>query len=79
MKLFYVLSVILLIFFMPIPIKLSIYYSTVNYYVKLYTLTLFSKRKNGIKKKALDNTKTSIKNKHSFFSNIYKNMDFKSI
>ena len=44
MKLFFIFLVILLIFFIPIPIKFNIYYSTVDYYMKLYGLTLFQKK-----------------------------------
>ena len=45
MKLFLIFLVILLIFFIPIPIKINIYYSTVDYYVKLYGLPIISKKK----------------------------------
>ena len=35
MKLFFIFLVILLVIFIPIPIKFNIYYSGINYYIKL--------------------------------------------
>ncbi|MCE5220997.1 MAG: DUF2953 domain-containing protein [Clostridium sp.] len=78
MKLFFIFLMILLIFFIPIPIKFNIYYSTINYYLKLYGLTIISKKKSShkIKDHKID---FSIKKEHKFFSSFYKNIDLKSI
>jgi hypothetical protein len=80
MKLFYYsVLVILLIFFIPIPIKFSIYYSTVDYYVKLYKLTLISKNKKRSVDKKPKETEPLVKSKSKIFSDLYKNIDFKSL
>lgn len=77
MKLFFIFLVILLIFFIPVPIKFNIYYSTINYYIKLYGLTIISKKKCShiIKHHKV---KPSLKKEHKFFSRFY-NIDLKSI
>jgi hypothetical protein len=77
MKLFFVLLVILLILFIPFPIKLSIYYSSVDYYVKVYKLTLFSKKKHGIKRKHIKRNKPLIKKEHKFFHQFYERINFR--
>ena len=73
MNLFFISLGILLIFFVPIPIKFSIYYSTIDYYVKLYGLTIFSKKKSKRK------TEPIIKDHNKIFFKSYKNIDYKSI
>ena len=79
MKLFFIFFVILLIFFIPIPIKFNIYYSTINYYIKLYGLTIISKKKSAYKEKHYHKVKPSLKKEHNFFSSFYNNKDLKSI
>ncbi len=79
MKLFFIFFVILLIFFIPIPIKFNIYYSLVNYYVKLYGLTIISKKKSAHKKKRYHEAKPSLKKEHEFFSSFYNKVDLKYI
>lgn len=79
MKLFYVFLVVLLIFFIPIPIKFSIYYSTIDYYIKLYGFNLISKnKKRATRIKKLKNSPL-IKNKHKFFSKINSKINFKHL
>ncbi|AQS04521.1 DUF2953 domain-containing protein [Clostridium beijerinckii] len=79
MKLFYVFLVVLLTFFIPIPIKFSIYYSTIDYYIKLYGFNLISKNKKRATR--IKKTKNSplIKNKHKFFSKINSKINFKHL
>jgi len=84
MNLFFIFLVILLIFFIPIPIKFNIYCSTIDYYVKLYGLTIISKKRSKYKGKHSPKIKPSIKKEHKLFSSFYNNiglkpMDFKSL
>jgi len=79
MKLFFIFFVILLIFFIPIPVKFNIYYSLVNYYVKLYGLTIISKKKSVQKKMRYHEAKPSLKKEHKFFSSFYNKVDLKYI
>lgn len=68
MKLFIIMLVILLIFFIPIPIKLSIFYSPEDYYVKLYRFTIISKRKVKNKKRYSNKNEPAFKkNRKSIF------------
>jgi len=79
MKLFFTFFVILLIFFIPIPIKFNIYYSLVNYYVKLYGLTIISKKKSINRKKHYHKAEPSLKKEHKLFSSFYNKIDLKYI
>jgi len=78
MKLFFIILGILFIFFIPIPIKLSMYFSTVDYYIKLYKITIFSKKKRK-KKTDSQNEKPIVKKEGKFFSKIYKEINFSSL
>ena len=82
MKLFLIFLVILLTFFIPIPIKFNIYYSTVDYYVKLYGLTIISKKKSTLIIKH-HKIKPSIEKEHKFFRKFIdihlKSIDFNSL
>jgi len=79
MKLFFIFFLILLIFFIPIPIKFNIYYSTINYYIKLYGLTIISKKKSAYKEKHCHKVRPSLKKEHKFFSSFYNKVDLKYI
>jgi len=79
MKLFFIFLVILLILFIPIPMKFNIYYSTIDYYVKLSGLTIISKKKSKYKEKHSHKIESSIKKEHKFFSSFYNNIGLKSI
>ena len=79
MKLFFILLGILVILFIPIPIKFNIYYSKLDYYVKLYGLSIISKNKSEYKKKHFLKIKPSIKKEHEFFSKFYSHINFKSL
>lgn len=50
MKLSFIILIIILIFFIPIPLKISIYYSIKDYYIKFYRFIIFSEQKNKLKK-----------------------------
>ena len=76
MKLFFIFAAILLILFIPIPIKINIYYSRVNYYVKLYGFTIISRRKIENRKKTIKKDKSALKDKANDF---YKKINFKSL
>lgn len=78
MILFYIFLVILLILFIPIPIKINIYYSTVDYYVKLYNFTIISKAKLRRKKDTSRKVEHKIKKKRKFTSKLKKEIDFKA-
>jgi hypothetical protein len=73
MNLFFIFLGILLIFFIPIPIKFSIYYSTIDYYVKLYGFTVVSKKEIHHKLKA------KIKKEDNLFFKLYKHIERKSL
>src|SRR5471030_2872538 len=73
MNLFFIFLGILLIFFIPIPIKFSVYYSTIDYYLKLYGLTIISKKIFHRKVEA------KIKKEDNFFLNLYRDIDWKSL
>lgn len=73
MNLFIILFVILLILFIPIPIKLIIYYSSEDYYIKIYKLTLMSK------KRPPQIDKPVVKKERKFFSGMYKNVNYKTL
>jgi len=73
MNLFFIFLGILLIFFIPIPIKFSIYYSTIDYYVKLYGFTVLSQKEIHRKVEA------NIKKEDNFFLKLYKYIDWKSL
>ncbi len=79
MKLFIIILVILIIFLIPVPIKFSIYYSTVDYYLKLYKLTIISKKRIRHREKHSDKSVTLMKRKSKFFLQLYKNIDFRSL
>jgi hypothetical protein len=68
------LLIILLLFFIPIPIKLNIYYSNINYFIKLYNLTIISKTKSENKSK-----KSAHKEKHEQFSNFNDEINLKTL
>lgn len=51
MKLFLIILIILVILFIPIPLKISTYYSAEDYYIKFYRFIILSKQKNKLKKK----------------------------
>lgn len=79
MKLFFILLVILLILFIPIPIKISIYYSTINYYIKLYKITIISKDKLKRKKEFSRKIEPTTKKKHKLISKLKKEINIKSL
>ena len=72
MKLFFIFFLILLIFFIPIPIKFSIYYSSINYYVKLYGFTIISKKNLHIKKNIIIKLNLHSKKNINFFQGFIK-------
>ena len=78
MKLFFIILGFLLIFFIPIPIKLSMYFSTVDYYIKLYKITIFSKEKHK-KKTDSQNKKPVVKKEGKLFPKFYKEINFRSL
>jgi hypothetical protein len=69
---------ILLIFFIPIPIKFSIYYSAEDYYIKLYKIVIVSKKKDIIKKDIKYKSEPEVKEKFNLLSFLYKNINLKS-
>ncbi|OOM73450.1 DUF2953 domain-containing protein [Clostridium sp. BL-8] len=72
MKLFFiVLAIIIFLLFMPIPIKIIIHYSPEDYYIKIYKLTIMSK------KRPPKRDRPVVKKERKFFSNIYKNINYK--
>ncbi len=74
MRLFFIiLAIIIILLFMPIPIKVIIYYSPADYYIKIYKLTIMSK------KKPPKRDKPVVKKERKFFLNAYKNIDYKSL
>lgn len=79
MKLIFIFCIILLIFFIPIPIKINIYYSSINYYIKLYGFTIISRKKFENKKKLIHNAKSKINNNSNTRKRFYNNIDFKSL
>ena len=79
MKLFFIFLVVLLIIFLPIPIKINIYYSGVNYYIKLYGFTIISQKETKNKKKLFLKAESTLKNKSDRFKNFYKEINFKSL
>ncbi len=68
MKLF--LLILMIIILAPIPLKISIYYSFDNYYIKLYKFTIISKEKIK-KKKQSSNTKSKSHKKKKDSLNIF--------
>lgn len=78
MKLFLILLGILLIFFTPIPIKFSIYYSAEDYYIKLYNIVLASKKKDNLKKEIKHKVQHEEREKFNLLSFLYKNINLKS-
>ena len=79
MKLFFMFFIILLIFFVPIPIKINIHYSSINYYIKLYGFTIISQKKSENKKKLAPKVKPKTENQPNAFKKFYKNINFKSL
>lgn len=79
MKLFFIFLVILLVIFIPIPIKFNIYYSGINYYIKLYGITIISPKKVKKRKKLFIKNKQKITNKKFNFLKFSKDIDFKSL
>jgi hypothetical protein len=79
MKLFFIFLVSLLIIFLPIPIKINIYYSGVNYYIKLYGFTIISPKRTKKAKKLFPKAESTLKNKSHRLKNFYKKIDFKSL
>lgn len=73
MKLFFILFFMLLILFIPIPIKLIIYYSSEDYYIKIYKFTLISK------KRPPQRDKPVVKKERKFFSRMYEDIDYKTL
>lgn len=69
MNIFFIASIIIMIIFMPIPIKCNIHYSEDNYYIKLYGFINISPQKYIFKKKSYSDKK----NKDS--SNFYKKLN----
>ena len=51
MKLLLIILIILVILFIPIPLKITTYYSAEDYYIKFYRFIILSKQKNKFKKK----------------------------
>lgn len=78
MKLFLILLVILLIFFTPVPIKFSIYYSDKDYYIKIYRFAIVSKKKDTLKKQIKHEVLHEGKEKFNILSFLYKNINRKS-
>ena len=64
------LFIILLLFFVPLPLKTSIYYCVENYYIKLYKYEILSKSKS-LRKKG--NVKKVNKNKNKPHNSIFMN------
>ena len=79
MKLFFLFLVILLVIFIPIPIRFNIYYSAINYYIKLYGITIISQKKVQKKKNASLKTEPKLKKKKINFSRHFEKIDFKSL
>ncbi|OOM75239.1 hypothetical protein CLPUN_33690 [Clostridium puniceum] len=79
MKLFFIFFIVLSIFLIPIPIKINIYYSQINYYIKLYGFTIISRKKSETKKKLVHKAKSTIENQPNIFKIFYKNINFKSL
>lgn len=73
MKLFLILFAIFLILFIPIPIKIIIYYSSKDYYIKIYNLTIMSK------KRPPKRNKPVVKKEQKFFSGLFKNINYKTL
>jgi hypothetical protein len=69
------LLIIFFIFFIPIPIKLNIYYSNMTYFIKLYKLTLISKTKLENKNKKSENID---KKKHECSSDFNEDINWKT-
>lgn len=76
---------ILLIFFLPLPLKSSIYYSKENYYIKFYNFNIIRKQKNNLEKQKEDETtsnqkpKKENKKKKKQKSNFLKTLPIKEI
>lgn len=79
MKLFFLFLVIILLIFIPIPFKFNIYFSGVNYYIKLYGITIMSQKKVEKKKNLSPKTEPKLKKKTINFSKLYEKIDFKSL
>lgn len=78
MKLFFLFLVILLVIFIPIPIVFNIYYSGINYYIKLYGITIISQKKLQKKKNLSHKSKAKSKNKTINFNYLeYKDIILK--
>ena len=73
MNFFFIFLGIFIIFFIPIPIKFSIYYSTIDYYVKLYGFKVLSQKE--IHRKV----ESKIKKEDNFFLKLSKYIDWKSL
>ena len=79
MKLIFIFFIILLIFFIPIPIKINMHYSATNYYIKLYGFTIISRNKFENKKKLIPKTKTIVDNVPNAFKRFYNSINFKAL
>lgn len=79
MKLFFLFLVILLVIFVPIPIIFNIYYSGINYYIKLYGITIISQKKVKKKKNISLKTEPKLKKKTINISKLFRKIDFKSV
>lgn len=80
MRLYFIILAILLIFIIPFPIKISIFFSPVDYYIKLYKITIVSKKKReNSKRYDAINTKPIIKKERKFLSRFYKNINIRSL
>lgn len=73
MKLIFIIFIISLILFVPIPIKIIIYYSSDDYYIKIYKLTIISKKRPPKRDKPI------VKKEHSFFTNVIKKFKYNTI
>ena len=65
MKLFIIILIILFIFFIPIPIKFIFSYSSEDYYIKIYKITILSK------KRPPKRDDPVVKKEGKFFSNLF--------
>lgn len=77
----FVLLIIIIVFLIPVPIKVSIFYSAEDYYIKLYKYKLISKLNTQKRNKILHKIKNFINNmdKDSFkgtFKDIFSSKDF---
>ncbi|MGG7176096.1 DUF2953 domain-containing protein [Clostridium paraputrificum] len=77
MKLF--LFILFLLLFIPIPLKISIYYSKENYYIKLFNLKLLKKGTHNENEDYLDKSSNLKKQKNSIKKKKFDKSFFKTI